>query len=255
MLERNPIRFGDCRPVIPEHGSVDAVEFFKQLNADRTFVQENLQAQHDKLAKQFLKKRPTHVYEPGDKVWYKGHTKDTNCKLYRVWTGPGEILARIGRNHYTVATDKGEINLDTMRLKLYIPPHTAPGDGEHAAPLHHYTDQEFLVETDKYRVEKILDHKLKQATSREKTKWLVEYKGYPDPEWQPASSLMHDIDEDWLAYNANYRIDVGIEDVRIIYTPQSNPIEDLLEVEVIGSVTRSGRYRILLQENRERGNL
>ena len=80
-----------------------------------------------------------------------------------------------------------------MRLKLYIPPHTEPGDGEDAAPLHYYTDQEFLVETEKYVAEKDLDHKPKRATSREKKKWLVKYKRYLDPEWQPASSFMHDI--------------------------------------------------------------
>ena len=82
MFGRNRIGFGNCPPVIAEHGSVDAVELFKQFIADRTLVQEKLQAQHDKLAKQFLKKNPTHVYEPGDKVWYKGQTKDTNSMLH-----------------------------------------------------------------------------------------------------------------------------------------------------------------------------
>ena len=199
LFGRNPIGFGDSPPVFPEHESVGAVEFFKQLIADQTFVQEKLQAQYDKLAKQFLKKHPTHVYKPGDKVWSKGHTKDGNSKLHRVWTSPGEILARIGKNQYTVATDKGEINLNTMRLKLLMSPHTEPADGEHAAPLHYYTNQEFLVETDKYVVEKVSDHKPKRATSREQRKGLVKYKGYPDPESQPASSFMHDIDEDCLA--------------------------------------------------------
>ena len=117
--------------------------------------------------------------------------------------------------------------------------------------LHYYTHQEFLVETDKYVVEKVLDHKPKRATSRAEKKWLVKEEGYPDPEWQPASSFMHDINEDWLAYNAKHRIDADIKDVRMIYTPKSNPIEHLLEVEVIGSVTRSGRDQILLQEDRE----
>ena len=55
--------------------------------------------------------------------------------------------------------------------------------------------------------------------------------------FQPASSFMHDINEDWLAYNAKNCIAVGLKDVRMIYTPKSNTIEDLLEVEVIGSVT------------------
>ena len=55
MFGRNPIGSGNCPPVIPEHGSVDAVELFKQL-IDRKFVQEKIQPQHDKLAKEFLKK-------------------------------------------------------------------------------------------------------------------------------------------------------------------------------------------------------
>ena len=62
---------------------------------------------------------------------------------------------------------------------------------------------------------------------------------------------MHDINEDWLPYYAKHRIDVGIKDARMIYKPKSNPIEDLLEVEVIGSVTRSRRDQILLPEDRK----
>ena len=124
MFGRNPIGFGDCPPVIPEHGSEDAVQFFSKLIEDRRYVQEKLQAQHDKLAKAYHKAHPTHVYEKGEQVWYKGHQKDTNSKLQRVWTGPGEILARHGRNQYTVPTERGEVVLDSMRIKPYIPPHT-----------------------------------------------------------------------------------------------------------------------------------
>ena len=70
------------------------------------------------MAKQFFKKHTTHVYQPGVKVWYKVPTEDKNLKLQRVSTGLGEIIARIRKNQYTVATDNGEINLDGMRLKL-----------------------------------------------------------------------------------------------------------------------------------------
>ena len=79
----------------------------------------------------------------------------------------------------------------------------------------------------------------------------MKYKGYPGREWQTASSFMHDINEDWLAYNAKHRIDGGIKEVRMICPPKSNPMEDLLEVEVTGSVTMSGRDQRLLQEGRE----
>ena len=41
IFGRNPIGFGNCPPVNPEHGSVDAVRPFKQLIAHRRFVQEN----------------------------------------------------------------------------------------------------------------------------------------------------------------------------------------------------------------------
>ena len=84
--------------MIPEHGSEDAVQFFSKLIEDRRYVQEKLQAQHDKLAKAYHKAHPTHLYGKGERVWYKGHQKDTISKLQRVWTGPGEILARQGRN-------------------------------------------------------------------------------------------------------------------------------------------------------------
>ena len=83
-----------------------------------------------------------------------------------------------------------------MRWKLYVPGHAEPGDGQNAAPLRSPTDQETLVETHKYVVEKDLDHKPKEAASQEEKKWLVNYKCYPDPAWQPASSFMHDIHED-----------------------------------------------------------
>ena len=61
---------------------------------------------------------------------------------------------------------------------------------------------------------------------------------------------MHDINEDWLA-NAKHGIDLGIQDFCIVYTPKSSSKEDLLEAEVIGSLTRSGRDRIGLQEDKE----
>ena len=98
MFGRNPIGFGDCPPVIPEHGSEDAVQFFSKLIEDRRYVQEKLQAQHDKLAKAYHKAHPTHVYEKGD--WYgtRGtkRTQIPNCRgcgqaQERSWPGRAGI--------------------------------------------------------------------------------------------------------------------------------------------------------------------
>ena len=55
----------------------------------------------------------------------------------------------------------------------------------------------------------------------------MKYKGYLDPEWQPASLFIHEINEDWLAYNAKHRTDVAIKDVRMIYTPNIHRYEPL----------------------------
>ena len=255
MFGRNPIGFGDCPPVIPEHGSEDAVQFFSKLIEDRRYVQEKLQAQHDKLAKAYHKAHPTHVYEKGERVWYKGHQKDTNSKLQRVWTGPGEILARQGRNQYTVATERGEVVLDSMRIKPYIPPHTEQGEDTQTPPLHYYTDQDFLIETDTYVLEKVLDHKPKRATSKQPKQWLVKYKGYPQPEWQPASSFLHDINDDWLAYNAKHGISVDLRDVRMIHSPHPHPLQDLQQLEDIGAITGSSTIQIAREQEREWTNL
>ena len=40
MFGKNPVGFGDCPPMIPEHGSEDAVQFFSKLIEDRRYVQE-----------------------------------------------------------------------------------------------------------------------------------------------------------------------------------------------------------------------
>ena len=252
---RNPIGFGDCPPVIPEHGSEDAVQFFSKLIENRRYVQEKLQAQHDKLAKAYHKAHPTHVYEKGERVWYKGHKKDKNSKLQRVWTGPGEILARQGRNQYTVATERGEVVLGSMRIKPYIPPHTEQGEDTQTPPLHYYTDQDFLIETDTYVLEKVLDHKPKRATSKQPKQWLVKYKGYPEPEWQPASSFLRDINNDWLAYNAKHGISVDLRDVRMIQSPHPQPLQDLQQLEDIGAITGSSRIQIAREQEREWTNL
>ena len=251
MFGRNSVGFGDCPPVIPEHGSQDAVQCFSKLIGDRRYVQEKLQAQHDKLPKAYHKAHPTHVYEKGERVWYKGHQKDTNSKLQRVWTGPGEILARQGRNQYTVATERGEVVPDSMRIVPYIPPHTEQGEDTQTPPLHYYTDQGFLIETDTYVLEKVLDHKPKGTTSKQPKQWLVKCKGYPEPEWQPANSFLHNINDDWLAYNTKHGISVDLRDVCMVHSPHPQPLQNLQQFEDIGAITGSSRIQIAREQERE----
>ena len=71
-------------------------------------------------------------------------------KLDRIWTGPAEVLERVGTGRYRVYTHKGEQILESVRLK----PYQAPISGNQP-PLHFYTDAEEMVESDRYIVEEI----------------------------------------------------------------------------------------------------
>ena len=213
VFGRNPIGFGDCPPVIPEHGSEDAVSFFKRLAQDRLHVRDALTKIHKKLCTQFESEHPLHVYQAGERVWYRRHKKQDFSKLNRVWEGPGEILERRGRSQYRVATSRGEVILYGMRLKPYLPPHDLNGK---EPPLHYYTDSEFLVDSEKYIIEVIVGHTKVGRGKNRHIQWEVKYKGFPDTEFQPASAFMHDINETWTKYNAKHKIDLRLADIRFI---------------------------------------
>ena len=222
VFGRNPVGFGDCPPVVPQSESRDAVGFFKKLVADRKMVQNELNRLHRRKAEQFLKAHPPHVYVFGERVWYRDYrSKKATDKLHRVWEGPGEILQRLGRNTYLVATERGELALNSMRLKPYL----APEEG--GPPLHYYTDQEFLVESDKYVIEDILSHQKVGRGPRKRIEWEVKYRGFPNTEFQPASAFMHDINDIWRAYNKKHGIDLQLSDIRCILaqTAQGSQLE------------------------------
>ena len=213
VFGRNPIGFGDCPPVIPEHGAEDAVPFFKRLAQDRLHVRDALTKIHKKLCTQFESEHPLHVYQAGERAWYRRHKKQDNSKLNRVWEGPGEILERRGRSQYRVATSHGEVILDGMRLKPYLPPHDL---NVKEPPLHYYTDSEFLVDSEKYIIEDVVGHTKVGRGKNRHIQWDVKYECFPDTEFQPMSAFMHDINETWTKYNAKRKIDLRLADIRFI---------------------------------------
>ena len=189
--------FGDCPPIIPEDGSEDAVSFCNRLISERKQVQTKLSQIHKRQTRDFLKKHPLQVFNPGDRVWAHIHKDLKNCpntsKVDRIWTGPAEVLERV-TGRYRVYTHKGQQILESVRLKPYYPPISG-----NQPPLHFHTDAEEMVESDRYIVERIPDHKPKGKGSNRGTKWLVKYKGYEEPGWQDARAFLHDINEDWLS--------------------------------------------------------
>ena len=204
-------------PVIPEHGFEDAISFFKHLVDDRRYVQQKLQGIHDRESQKVLRQHPPHVYQDVERLWYQNHKKNSNKNnLHRLWKGTGEILGRIGTNQYLMATEKGEMILDTMRIQPYM-----PSSLNEQTPLHYHTDQKFLVETDTYIVKHIRDHRKTGGGKNQRLEWEVKYRGHPDHEWQPASSFMKHVTDVWLKYNKKHNVEVSIKDLRILQKQDS----------------------------------
>ena len=107
----------------------------------------------------------------------------------------------MGRNQYPVATERVDIVLDSMPLKPFLSTEDVQTQTTLTPPLHYYTDQEFFAETGIYVIEDILDQKEVKSGRKKYVKWYVKYKGYPQPEWHTSSAFMHDVNEDWVAYN------------------------------------------------------
>ena len=190
------------------------------MNNDRKSVQSKLTAIHEKFAAKFYKTHPPQIFKTGEIVWCMVDRKpgDPYTKLDRLWEGPFEVMQRLGSGRYLISKQirKGgkvrELQADSYRLKPYIP-HL---DGQEA-PLHYYTDTEYLVESDRYIIDDIIRHATFGSGRNKHTKWLVKYRGYPEPEWQSSSAFLHDINDTWTKYNKKHKIDISLSDIRAIW--------------------------------------
>ena len=219
VFGRQPIGFSDCPPVIPEHGSEDPVSFFKRLIEDHKYVHKKLQDIHDKASRICLQQHPPYVYQDGERVRYQNHKKNSNRnRLHRLWKGPSGVLGRLSTDQYLVATDKGEMILDGNSIQPYI-----PSSLNEKTPLHYYTDQEFLIETDTYILEHIREHHRVGKGKNRRIEWDVKYRGFPNYEWQPASFFMNNVTDVWLKYNNKHNINVSVKDLRILVSQKCCP--------------------------------
>ena len=152
VVGRNPIGFGDQPPVSPDFGCEDTHQFFKRVQKERAFVPDQLSRMHEQKAQEFLKAHPPQRFELGDRVWLKVVRRPGEDKLDRAWVGPAEDLERLSVGRFRVAGPYGP-QVESCRLKPYNPPHT------HKQPaLHFHSDQETLVDDDRFIIEKVLKH-------------------------------------------------------------------------------------------------
>ena len=208
VFGRDPPGLGDIPPAKPMRVNVSCEEWFSQIEKIRKSVQSKLSSIHDRIRQQFLKDHKSFAYEPGDKVWVRNSPIRTgSTKLDPLWTGPCEILSRLGNSgRYKVSLPRGVEDMHMDNFKPYL----TPPDGK-AIPFHYFKPRPKLPETDEYVVQKILDHKVDRGIHL----WKVRWKGYGPEEdsWEPASSFIGYVQQDWKLWNKSHGIIVPVNDL------------------------------------------
>jgi len=208
VFGREPPGVGDIPSCRPQSVSVSCEEWFDKIDSFRKSVQEKVTQIHDRLRSTFMKDFSSSVYEPGDKVWVRNSTQRTDStKLDPLWTGPCEILERIGntgRYKVSLPSGPGDMHMDNFK------PYLVPPNGT-AIPCHYFKPRPKVPETDEYIVQKILDHKVERGVHL----WKVRWKGYGPEEdtWEPATSFVGYIQKDWKIWNKTHDIQIPIGDI------------------------------------------
>ena len=130
-------------------------------------------------------------------------------RLDRLWQGPAEVLAQLYESTYRVNYNGLEQVLPVDRPKPYV----LYKDGTRE-PMLFSSEREGLVETEDYVVYTLLKHETRGSGANRKLWLYVEYCGYAQPEWQPATSFLHDIQQEWLKYNKRHRVDLKLSDLK-----------------------------------------
>jgi hypothetical protein len=74
--------------------------------------------------------------------------------------------------------------------------------------MNYYRPQQEVPEDDTYVVEKIVAHRNKNGQRQ----WKVQWQGYDRDfdTWEPATSFVGHLQQDWMQYNRKHRLDVPI---------------------------------------------
>ena len=120
LFGRHLVGFGELPPLVADHGSEDALQFFRRVESERNNVRAKLTQIYAKLTAAFNKARSTRVFQPGERVWIRVHRQPgSGSKLDRLWVGLAEILQQISDGQYR---PYGEQELEVKRLKPCLPP-------------------------------------------------------------------------------------------------------------------------------------
>jgi hypothetical protein len=202
---------GELPPIDESKKEVMGDEFFQNLSRLRQNVQAELNRQHEREKALFDSYHKNLTYSPGDRVWIKILPRDLEDKriqkLRPLWMGPCEILEHITRGRYKVNTPKGIEELHCESFKPY-----RPGLTGKSLPFHYYQPSMAPGSAvEDWVVDKVLKHRKQKG----KLQWLVLWKGYTTPTWEPLESFLSGIQDDWLKYNRKKGLDVSITSLAV----------------------------------------
>ena len=208
VFGREPPSLGDIPSSKPHRISVACEEWFETVEKFRKSVQQSVIKIHERVRNNFMKDFQSPAFEPGDKVWVRNSSQRTDStKLDPLWTGPCEIIERLGNSgRYKVSLPSGVQDMHMDHFKPYM---VSP-EGK-AIPCLYFKPRPKMPETDDYVVQKILDHKVEKGIHL----WKVRWKGYGPEEdsWEPASSFVGYIQQDWKLWNKNHNISIPVQEI------------------------------------------
>jgi len=129
------------------------------------------------------------TYKPGDLVWLEGSNLSTDRpskKLDDKRFGPYPIISKVGAAAYKLKLPRTWKTIWPVFNEVLLTPYTSPHFESQKQPP---PPPPILIDQEpEYEVQEILDSKL----SRGRLKYLVQWKGYPEPHertWEPTSNL------------------------------------------------------------------
>ena len=208
VFGRDPLEIGSIPANRPAHTNISCEDWFSDVENLRKKVQDSVIRIHERVKDQYMKEFRNTEFQPGDKVWVRNSKNRTeSSKLDPLWTGPCEILDRLGKTgRYKVALPKGveDVHMDDFK------PYVCPPNGK-AIPFLYFKPRQSLPETDDFVIDKIMAHKIEKGEHL----WKVRWRGYGSEEdtWEPASSFVGFIQQDWKRWNRENRIPILVENI------------------------------------------
>jgi hypothetical protein len=165
--------------------SKEPQQILEQLAKLQQATREELKRSQEIQKEQANKKRiPAPSYKPGDKVWLDARyirTERPAKKLEAKMMGPFQILKSIGQRAYKLDLPPSMKIHPVFHVHLLHPASTDPYPGQQ----HPEPPPIQINDHEEYEVEDVFDSRIRYK----KLQYLVKWRGYARPDWEPAHHL------------------------------------------------------------------